>query len=236
MSRFIQMTFDDLFLQKEEKYVRRIQYEETKPFLLKIHYARRMPCITDAFGLFVDGRLIGVVTYGVPASNPLCIGICGKEYKDHVRELNRLCILPEYNGKNYASFLVGRSLKMLENGTIVVSYADTGWGHYGYVYQATNFIYTGLSSKHNDKFMDGAHGRHCGKLTGDETMQVRTRKHRYIYFVGDKRTRRELMEALRYPVEPYPKGDDVKYDVNDPKPVIDLKIVKRNSDESISSV
>lgn len=59
------------------KYVRRITYEETKPFLLNIHYARRMPCITDAFGLFLDGELIGVVTYGVPASHHLCIGVGG---------------------------------------------------------------------------------------------------------------------------------------------------------------
>ena len=34
------------------------------------------------------------------------------------------------------------------------------------------------------------------------------------------------MKSLRYPREPYTKGDDVKYDVNDPKPVIDLKIVR----------
>lgn len=228
MSGFIQMTFDDMFLQKEEKYVRRIQYEETKPFLLKIHYARRMPCITDAFGLFVGGKLIGVVTYGIPASNPLCIGICGKEYKDHVRELNRLCILPEYNGKNYASFLVGRSLKMLENGTIVVSFADTGWGHYGYIYQATNFIYTGLTAKRNDTYQPGGqHPRHYDKRKRSEFLQSRSRKHRYIYFVGDKRTKKELMKALRYSIEPYPKGDDVKYDVNDPNPVIPIKIIER---------
>ena len=63
--------------QNAEKIVRRITYEETKPFLLQIHYARRMPCITDAFGLFVNGELVGVVTYGVPASRPLCIGLAG---------------------------------------------------------------------------------------------------------------------------------------------------------------
>ena len=228
MSGLVQMTFDDLLHTSEEKYVRRISYEETKPFLLKIHYARRMPCITDAFGLFVSGKLIGVVTYGVPASNPLCIGICGKEYKDYVKELNRLCILPEYNGKNYASFLVGRSLKMLENGTIVVSYADTGWGHYGYIYQATNFIYTGLSAKRNDAYQpNGLHPRAYDKNNHSEFMQTRNPKHRYIYFCGDKRTRKKMLNLLKYPIKPYPKGDDVKYDVNDPKPVVPIKIIER---------
>ena len=74
-----QITFEDLLLQKQgkDKYVRRITYEETKPFLLNIHYARRMPSISYAFGLFAGGQLIGVVTYGVPASAPLCKGIAG---------------------------------------------------------------------------------------------------------------------------------------------------------------
>jgi hypothetical protein len=90
--------FDMLEAQSAEKVVRRIAYDETKPFLLKIHYARRMPCITDAFGLFVNGELAGVVTYGVPASRPLCIGLAGVENEKNVRELNRLCIRPDLNG------------------------------------------------------------------------------------------------------------------------------------------
>lgn len=100
------------------RYVRRITYDETKPFILGIHYARRMPCITDAFGLFVDGDLIGVVTYGIPASPSLCSGIAGYENRNKVLELNRLVILPEYNGDNYASYLVSHSLKMLRGGDI----------------------------------------------------------------------------------------------------------------------
>ena len=52
-----QITFDDLEQEENgsERYVRRITYDETKPFLLGVHYARRMPNITDAFGLFMGG-------------------------------------------------------------------------------------------------------------------------------------------------------------------------------------
>ena len=32
--------------------VRKISYNDTKPFLLNVHYARRMPNIMYAFGLF----------------------------------------------------------------------------------------------------------------------------------------------------------------------------------------
>ena len=40
----------------------------------------------------------------------------------------------------------------------------------------------------------------------------RSRKHRYIYFHGDKRQKKILNSLLKYPVEPYPKGDSVRYD------------------------
>ena len=111
---------------KQGRYVERITYEQTKPFILGIHYARRMPNVQYAYGLFDDGKIVGIVTYGQPASPSLCKGIAGEENRHNVLELNRLVVLPEYNGKNNASFLVGNSLKMLPNHTFVVSYAD--WG------------------------------------------------------------------------------------------------------------
>lgn len=73
--------------------VERIDTKETKPFILNIHYARRMPSVSYAFGLFENDRLIGVVTYGQPASPFLCIGVAGKENRSRVIELNRLCFL-----------------------------------------------------------------------------------------------------------------------------------------------
>lgn len=226
-----QMTFDDLFCDTD-KYVRRISYEDTKPFLLKIHYARRMPCVTDAFGLFVGGVMIGVVTYGIPASYALCVGIAGKENKDKVKELNRLCLLPEYNGKNYASFLVAKSLKMLDNETYVVSYADTAWGHCGYIYQATNFLYTGLSAKRNDTYQpDGLHPRAYDKNNHSSLKQTRSRKHRYIYLVGDKRTKKKMRASLLYKVyDKYPKGEESHYDVKNPIPKEPTKVIGKEVD------
>mgnify|MGYP007122060137 CR=1 FL=1 len=61
----------------DEYHIRQIDYSDTKPFLLNVHYARRMPTICYAFGLFKGMQLIGVCTYGIPASPSLCIGIGG---------------------------------------------------------------------------------------------------------------------------------------------------------------
>ena len=211
-------------------HVRRIEYEDTIPFLMEIHYARRMPCITDAFGLFEGIEMIGVVTYGIPPSKFLCEGIAGKENFHKVKELNRLVILSQ-NGsveserKNYASFLISHSLKMLENGTFVVSYADTAWTHIGYVYQASNFLYTGLSAARTDAFQpDGLHPRTSEKGIKN-IRQTRSRKHRYVYLVGDKRTKKRMLSQLRYKVyKKYPKGNEIRYDPNDPKPTIPMQV------------
>lgn len=107
---------------------------------------------------------------------------------------------------------------MLPANTYVVSYADTAWGHVGYVYQATNFIYTGCTSERTDKVGQfGGHSRHYNK--NETRRQFRSAKHRYIYLVGSKTDRKRMMSELRYGIMPYPKGDSIHYDVNDPKRV-----------------
>lgn len=185
-----------------------------------------MPCITDAFGLFLDTNMIGIVTYGIPASHSLCIGIAGDKNQSNVLELNRLVILPRYNGENYASYLVASSLKQLPEHTFVVSYADTAWSHIGYVYQATNFIYTGCTKARTDIVSaNGGHSRHYKK--GSKERQFRSAKHRYVYLVGDRRTKRQMLKELKYPIiKEYPKGDEIHYDIDNPKPVNPIKIIK----------
>jgi hypothetical protein len=91
--------------------VKKIQNKETYPFLLNIHYAKRIPSISYSYGLFDKDELIGVCTFGTPASSPMRKGLLGKEYESLVIELNRLCLL--YNRKNEASFLVSNSIKLL---------------------------------------------------------------------------------------------------------------------------
>ena len=217
-----QLSVFDLFAKGKE--VRRITSADARPFLLDIHYARRIPNITDAFGLYVDGELSGVVTYGIPASPSLCIGLAGEENQYNVKELNRLVIRPKFSKKdNYASYLVSHSLKMLENHTFVVSYADTAWTHVGYVYQATNFLYTGKTKERTDIYTgEGKHSRHYTDEERDSRQrQWRSPKHRYVYLVGDKKTRKQMLKELKYPIiQEYPKGDEVRYDTENPQQVL----------------
>jgi len=200
-----------------------IKNEETYSWLLEKHYAKRIPQIMFAFGLYEDNQMVGVVTYGIPASPSLCMGICGQEYSNKVLELNRLCLLDNY--KNQSSFLIANSMKLLPKPSIVVSYADTEKGHVGYVYQATNFLYTGLSANRVDWQVKGLEHKHTKTISdgmsldsmkekyGDDFYYVqRSRKHRYIYFHGNKTDKKILLSKLNYKIEPYPKGDSQRYD------------------------
>tara|TARA_R100000426_G_scaffold68138_1_gene47443 strand:+ start:49 stop:702 length:654 start_codon:yes stop_codon:yes gene_type:complete len=199
-----------------------IKSEETKIFILDIHYAKRLPQIQYAFGLYDNNELVGVVTYGLPPSPDLCL-LAGEENKDKVIELNRLVL--KNNKKNEASFLVGNSLKMLPKPKIVISYADVGQNHNGYIYQATNFKYSGLSKGGYlwvKKGVNGVynHARHTTlekRLKNPELYErvERTDKHRYILVVGNKREKKDIYSKIKYPLDlPYPKGES-KYYEND---------------------
>ena len=209
---------------KMENYkVRRIERNQCSHFILNVHYSRRWPSISYAFGLFDNDELTGIVTYGTPPSAPLKKGIAGDNNKDKVLELNRLCLLN--NKKNEATYLVSRSIKMLPKNKIIVSYADTSMNHVGIVYQAANFIYCGLSAKRTDWKVKGKEHLH-GQTIADEFRGVknrsvamrekygddfyledRPRKHRYVYIHGSKSFKKYITNQLKYKIYPYPKPD-----------------------------
>ena len=193
--------------------------------VIKKHYLhRKCPC-SHAFGLFERGtkytslfdndRLVGVIIYGTPSSAPLRKGICGADESFNVLELTRLWV-EDGTPKNTESFFIGNTIKLVDK-EIIVSYAEIQQGHLGVVYQATNWIYTGLSAKRTNWTIDGI-DKHCQTIAdkytakqirdkyGDRFKLVdRPRKHRYVYFNANKRRKRELLNKLKYKIQPYPK-------------------------------
>lgn len=208
-------------IDKNDYEVRAVPNKDTYDFLLNIHYAKRIPSISYAFGLYKSEELVGIITYGTPASSALRRGIAGESNITKVLELNRLCL--KYNKKNEASLLVSRSLKMLPKPKIIVSYADTEQGHEGIVYQACSFYYSGLSAKRTDWKVRGMEHLH-GMTIADQFRGVpnrakairehygdafylkeRSRKHRYIYLIGTKKEVKKLKSELKYRLIPYAK-------------------------------
>ena len=175
------------------------------PFILEKHYAQRMPNLMFVYGLYDNDELIGICSFGSPASYTLCKGIAGEHNKSKVIELNRLVLT--HNRKNEASFLVGRALRLLPKPRIVVSYADSAYNHLGIVYQASNFLFTGTSKPRTDSV--GKEGHHHRHHLGDKTQrQYRSAKHRYVYICANKKEKQHLMKELNYPILPYPRKED----------------------------
>ena len=193
-------------------------------FLLPRHYSGRLPCISRAFGWYFDDELKAVCTFGKPASPAPCRGVCGEKWADRVYELNRLCRTDDLSEP--LSQFVSACLRHLKvDNWIIISYSDTGMSHHGYIYQACNFIYTGCTSERFDRYTGDKHARHYDKFKDVGLRQVRTAKHRYVYFCTNKSSlRKQWEEDLLWKKEKYPKGDNENYTLGDyQKPtVIDI--------------
>lgn len=208
---------------KNEYEVYAVRPHITHEWLKYKHYAKRVPLIVAAYGLYQGSVLKGVCTFGNPPramNNGECIF---DGYSVKTLELNRLCIddnLP----KNTLSLFVSSVLKMIQAPCCVVSYADDSKGHNGYIYQATNWIYTGKNQVHDRQiFLDGVevHPRTAVSKSGSvhkfceehgAELGEYTFKHRYIYFLGTKKEKKKMHKNLKYKRLKYPKGVNKRYD------------------------
>jgi hypothetical protein len=187
------------------------------------HYSRRPSIFWAGFGLKINDKLEGVIVYGQPS--PPIQKYAFKDRDFRLYELTRLVV--QTKDKNAASFLIGRSLRMLEKPCAVVSYADSAWNHCGFVYQATNWLYTGATKSHDHLYLVDGQKLHpmtirdkfgvtnikeWAKQNGIKTIPPQA-KHRYFYFCGGKRDKKNMLDKLTYRViGEYPKADPIRYD------------------------
>jgi hypothetical protein len=188
--------------------------------VIEKHYLHRKAPCKLSYGLFhkVNNELMGVVIYGKPSMMRIAQSICGEEEASNVYELTRLWV-DDNVPKNGESFLISNSIRLLDK-EIIVSYADTEFGHVGTVYQAANFIYTGLSCQTTGYKIDGSspmHKRSLNAIYGTiENARIALgerlekysmpRKHRYVIFNTDKRRKKELLSKLKHENKEYPKS------------------------------
>jgi len=165
-----------------------------------------------AFGLYhkETNKLLGVTTFSNPQGNVALKGWFGLPNTDQtVLELSRLCVLPELNGTNSTSYLLGNSIKLLKNEGVraVITLADDS-RHNGSIYQVCNFRYYGLTDKKSDFFHFNEKGEWKVNPRGPTKDRQgvwinRTQKHRYSFIID------ETLKCL-YEQQPYPKKTDVK--------------------------
>ncbi len=166
------------------------------------HYLHRRPPISHAFGIFYMGMIVGVCTFGTPASRHLQKSACPSD-PALVIELNRLWVADSMP-RNIESWFVSRCLRALPP-MIVVSYADTREQHYGFIYRALNFHYAGWTDmdrktprKDYIPFDSSAHTREAFR-TGYSHTVPRLPKVKYWIATGTPLQRRFVARLCGWP-------------------------------------
>ena len=187
-----------------------------KELLVWEHYLGSYPGGTHlALGVFLVPRLLGVLTLGAGPAQVHALAE-GARPQDCLA-LTRLWLSHELppNSESRVLWIVLRSLRSSTGVKFVISYADPAQGHLGYIYQATNWLYTGLSQAtplydigdgklYHSRTLSQIYGTHSLKYLRNHGVQARLvpqePKHRYIYFLD-----RSWRARLKVPVLPYPK-------------------------------
>ena len=198
---------------KEKYFVKAISKYSSKKLLDKYHYLHKTGGFRSGinYGLFdvYTNELIGVIVYHTVSAKEVAKGCFGIETYNLAgfMELGRLCLNPHRHEKNITSYFVATSIKLLRKKIKVVailSYADSEH-HNGYIYQACNFEYYGLTSPKKDFYIDLGNGNtkklqrgKCRHLKGNWV--DKSQKHRYL-LIYDKYLKSKWIK------QPYPKGE-----------------------------
>lgn len=211
-------TFD-----KSRVSVREISSSVARDMVVKHHYSHAWPIAQLCLGFYVDEILNGVIVYGHSASSHMANSLPSINYW----ELQRLYSF-DWAGKNVESYMIGQSIRYIKKNhkdiNILISFADPEQGHFGTIYQATNWLYCGMSDSpggYQYKF-DGKweHPRSTVARLGTRDHNIimnmypnvefrkGIKKHRYIYLLPNNNShKKELMQKLtdKYEILPYPK-------------------------------
>lgn len=167
------------------------------------HYSKCLPTgKLVKIGVWENGKFIGVVLFGRGASPHL-----GSKFdlkQDEVCELVRIAMTKHSVAVSKVMALANKFLKKSNLGLrLIVSFADPNQGHYGGIYQATNWTYTGRSSETTEVYIDGRWRHMRGafyKMNKNTPTRKVDGKHRYLMPLD------ENMRAKIAPLaKPYPK-------------------------------
>ncbi|AHB14134.1 hypothetical protein [Dehalococcoides mccartyi] len=188
------------------------------------HYLHSFPAGTMlCFGVMLDNRLTGAITLGAGPALAYRL-VDGAEPQDCLT-LTRFWLSDDLP-KNAESRVLGVIFRYLKRHTdlkFLISYSDPSAGHLGIIYQATGWLYTGLSSAMPLYDLgDGRlrHGRSLNNFLGSRDQGYlkkqgiklnaikQSAKHRYLYFL-DPKWRGYLKSAvLPYPIKEGNNGNN----------------------------
>ena len=180
-------------------------HEAAKYACVNWHYSKCLPIgKLVKIGAWEYGKFIGVVLFGRGANHNMLAPFGLNQ--DEGCELVRIAMRKHEQPVSRVASLAMKYLKKHNPGLrLVVSYADPEQGHYGGIYQAGNWLYTGLSDKavkvwYNNKW---SHKKTVDDACVDQKnlpKKIVTGKHRYLMPL-DKAMRAQIQPLAK----PYPK-------------------------------
>lgn len=193
-------------------------HEAAKYAVLNWHYSKRLPVFgTVKIGAWEDGKFIGVVIFSRGATPEI-----GSPYGLEQTEICELTRVALTKHETPVSRILSFAFKFLKENSpglrMIVSFADMAQGHHGGIYQATNWIYVGLSETHayrvlgkveHPKSLHSRYGRGGQSIPWlranvDPKAEriVAGSKHRYLMPL-DKKMRKQILPLSK----PYPKRE-----------------------------
>ncbi len=224
---------EDISLELKDTILRPIPREVAKPFIEKYEWLGQLGTFKFGYGLYFGYKLGVAICFSKTTTWQAEVSICGEKYRDKVILLCRGAAA-NWAPPNANSYAIAQTLKAVERDTdyrIILAYSDRRAGEVGTIYQALNWLFIGWGAEGTDHVPKGLvdptdmrfHTRGLPKelkskasllKAGYEVLDVpRANKGRYIVFLGSRKEKKELLEALRFRALPYPKREDF----NDPK-------------------
>jgi hypothetical protein len=190
-------------------------YDSAKYACINWHYSKAIPAgKLIKVGAWEDDKFIGVVIFSRGACHNL-LKPYGLE-QNYGCELTRIALTNHYHP---VSKILSIALKFLSKKCpglkLVVSYADLDQNHHGGIYQATNWIYEGVTAAGTTAYIVNGkktHKRSLAKLGRTTQENIKNKlgksvkmytsrgKHKYIY-VLDK----DMYEKIKQRAKKYPK-------------------------------
>lgn len=123
------------------------------PFIKKHHYSGKVVNNSKLhFGVFMDNKLHGVMSYGPPLDKSKVLGLVENTGWSEMLELNRMAF-DEYLPKYSESRAISQSIRLIKKNAPhikwILSFADATMCGDGTIYRASNFLLTGIKLNAN---------------------------------------------------------------------------------------
>jgi hypothetical protein len=206
--------------------VMQVDVKYARSYIATYHYSKTMPDSTKyVYGGFYGDKLAGLVVYGMGSGKNQYSALFPNIQNGQYLELTRMWSA-DGMPRNTESKLIGESFKLLPPEIeILLSFADPSHNHVGTIYQATNWYYCGMSNGGRQLVTEDGIEKHTrllgiykmrhpeyGDISNEELMKMygwhyqdTSGKHRYVFLLGTKQTKKKNYEFIKDKILPYPK-------------------------------